>query len=46
MRQQNPEILPDRSADTAKRNTSDTVALGPVTEFFGIGIMLLLLLFS
>ena len=46
MRQQKPEILPDRSADTAHEDTSDTGELGPLTEFFGIGMMLVLLLFS
>ena len=46
MRQQNPEIFPDRSADTAKRDTPHMVALSPLTEFFGIGMMLVLLLFS
>ena len=46
MRQQNPEIFPDRSADTAKRDTPHTVALSPLTEFFGIGMLLVLLLFS
>ena len=46
MRQQNSEIFPDRSADTAQRDTPDTVALSRVTEFLGIGVMLALLLFS
>jgi hypothetical protein len=46
MRQQNAEIIPDRRADTAQEDSSGTIALGPVTEFLGIGFMLALLLFS
>ena len=46
MRTPNVEISSDRSSDTVRKSTVDTVTLGPVTEFLGIGILLALLLFS
>jgi hypothetical protein len=46
MRKLNAEFIPDRPADTAHEDASDAIALDPVTEFFGIGVMLALLLFS
>ena len=46
MRTPNAESSSDRSSDTTRKTTVDTVALGPVTEFLGIGILLALLLLS
>ena len=43
MRTPNAESSSDRSSDITRKAKVDTVALGPVTEFLGILLALLLL---
>jgi hypothetical protein len=46
MRSQKTSESADTSSDTARKQPVDPVALSPVMEFLGIGILLALLLFS
>jgi len=46
MRSQKTSESADKSSDNAHKQPADPVALSPVMEFLGIGILLALLLFS